>query len=419
MAKLIDYIVILNSLFEILGAVIISEAVILKSPPKNRVAGGIFCFIITGCIIILNILGFSRLLLLAVFLFIVCFIKLRYKTGMYNAFLYALFCIIYVKFIELLIYIPFNILSALYPGNSDISLLVAIIMVLACYIVKKKGFLIWTGNWVNKKEQIFYMFLVVLCIFLTLFMDILKPDGETLWKSLYLAVVFFLYIGMAYKLSMYSAGIEIYKEYLDKYNDAVVAIQARQHKFMNQINAIYLLFEIYDNYEDLVAKQKEEIKNLKQYIMPDTIMVLGRPLVIAHIYKKMCEAEDMGIVMQTQFSCSIKDINIPDIYLIEVIGNLIDNAMEETIKRNLNEHIFLSISMDLEEICIHVCNEHSRIPYSIYNKFFEQGFSTKGDGRGAGLPYVKRIVNRYGGRIEIGNTVSGGKNRFSVFIYFK
>ena len=57
MAKLIDYIVILNSFLEILGAVIISEAVIFRSPPKNRIAGWIFCFIITGCIIILNIFG--------------------------------------------------------------------------------------------------------------------------------------------------------------------------------------------------------------------------------------------------------------------------------------------------------------------------------------------------------------------------
>lgn len=419
MAKLIDYVVILNSIFEILGAVIISEAVIFKSPHKNRAAVCILCFMFMGCIIILNIFGFSRLLLLAVFLFMACFIKLRYKTGMFNAFLYAFFCIIYIKFIELSIYIPLNILSILYLDNIDISLLVVIIMVLVCYIVKKKGFLIWTGNWVNRKEQMFCMFLVGICIILDAFMDILKPGWEVFWKDIYLAAILLLYLSMAYKLSMYSAGIKIYKEYLDKYNDAVTAIQARQHKFMNQINAIYLLFELYDNYEDLVAKQKDEIKNLKQYIMPDTIMVLGRPLVIAHIYKKICEAEDMGIVMKTHFSCSLKDINIPDIYLIEILGNLIDNAIEETISRKLNENIFVSVFMDLEEVCIHVCNEHSRIPYSVYNKFFEQGFSTKGDGRGAGLPYVKRIVNRYGGRIEIGNTGMDGQNCFSVFIYFK
>lgn len=419
MAKLIDYIVIINSLFEILAAVIISEAVIFTSTPKNKVAGWILCFIITGFIIILNIFGFNRLLLLAVFLFMACFIKLRYKTGMPDAFLYAVFCIIYIKFIELLIYIPVNILSVLYLNNSDVSLLVVISMVITCYILKKKGFLIWAGYWLERKEQVFYTFLVVLCIFLTIFADILKPGGEDFWKVIYLAAVLFLYIGMAYRLSLCSAGIEVYKEYLDKYNEVVAAIQARQHKFMNQINAIYVLFELYDNYEDLVAKQKEEIENLKQYIMPDTMMMLGRPLVIAHIYKKMCEAEDMGIVMKTQFSCSLKDINIPDIYLIEIIGNLIDNAMEETISRKLNENIFVSISTDIEEVCIHIYNEHSRIPYSVYNKFFEQGFSTKGDRRGAGLPYVKRIVNRYGGRIEIGNTEFNGKNCFSVFIYFK
>lgn len=183
MAKLIDYIIILNSLFEILGAIIISKTVIFKSPAKNRTAGWILCFIIMGFIIILNIFGFSRLLLLAVFLFMACFIKLRYKTRMSDALLYALFCIIYIKFIELLIYIPVNILSVLYLDCIDISLLAAIIMVLVCCIVNKKGFLIWAGYWLNLKEQVFYTFLVVLCIFLTAFMDTLKTRRGSFLES--------------------------------------------------------------------------------------------------------------------------------------------------------------------------------------------------------------------------------------------
>ena len=129
----------------------------------------------------------------------------------------------------------------------------------------------------------FYTFLVVLCVFLTIYADILKPGEEVFWKVIYLVTVMFLYIGMSYKLSLCNAGIELYKEYLDKYNDAVTAIQARQHKFMNQINAIYVLFELYDNYEDLVAKQKEEIENLNHLLCQIQLWCLGVHLLL-HIF---------------------------------------------------------------------------------------------------------------------------------------
>ena len=153
--------------------------------------------------------------------------------------------------------------------------------------------------------------------------------------------------------------------------------------------------------------------------MPNKILILERPLVITHIYNKLCEAKEKNIDVTTEFSCSLNDISIPDILFVEIIGNLLDNAIEEVEKDVKREKVIFSILENQDEVCISVSNEHIKIPYEQYGQFFAEGYSTKGESRGIGLPYVKKIVENYSGRIDIGNVELDGRNYFTIRIYFK
>ena len=133
----------------------------------------------------------------------------------------------------------------------------------------------------------------------------------------------------------------------------------------------------------------------------------------------LCEAEEKQIDVHTDFSCSLEHINIPDIFLIEILGNLVDNAMDEVLARKKHEKIRVAITDDGNEVCISVGNEHEKIPYKEYSNFFKNGYSSKGNGRGVGLPYLKKIVDKFHGRIEIGNVIFNITNYFVISIYFK
>ena len=63
--------------------------------------------------------------------------------------------------------------------------------------------------------------------------------------------------------------------------------------------------------------------------MPAKILILESPLVVAHVYQKMYEAREAGIDMELDLRCGLQDLKIPEIYLIEVLGNLLGNAMDE------------------------------------------------------------------------------------------
>lgn len=209
------------------------------------------------------------------------------------------------------------------------------------------------------------------------------------------------------------------KGYFSVYGEAIQEIQERQHKFTNQLNAIYSLCLLYDNYDDLVQKMQEELDNLKKYTMPAKLLILENPIIVSHVYQKMCEANKSNIELKMNFSCGLDTIDIPEIYMVEIIGNLLDNAMDEVKSRRLGEKVYFVVFQSEEGICIQVCNEHEKIPYSKYKEFFKRGYSSKGKGHGVGLAYVKKIVHKYRGDIEVGNIVMNNQNCFSVKIIFK
>ncbi len=91
--------------------------------------------------------------------------------------------------------------------------------------------------------------------------------------------------------------------------------------------------------------------------------------------------------------------------------------MEEVMERGRKEEIIFSVFRDLDKCCITVSNEHDRIAYDEYSHFFDPDFSSRGEGRGLGLPYIRKIVKRYGGTIQVGNIALKKKNYFSVSVH--
>ena len=144
------------------------------------------------------------------------------------------------------------------------------------------------------------------------------------------------------------------------------------------------------------------------------MLVLEKPIIIAHIYQKICKAKEENIQLHYEMTCSLKGIRIPDIYLVEIIGNLLDNAMEEVKNRNKNEKIYLKITQENGMWYIRVSNEHEKISRQQYMKFFKKGYSSKGKNHGMGLGYIKQVVQKYHGVLEVGNIEIDQKNCFSL-----
>lgn len=215
--------------------------------------------------------------------------------------------------------------------------------------------------------------------------------------------------------------IQAYEIYNKTFEEAVTAIRARQHEFDNHINAIKCLQLTIDNPEELVKAQNEYCNQILNDNSFNRLLKLNaNPILVGFLYSKFMSAKEQGIVVFHEIH-SIKYKKIIEIYeLIEVIGILLDNAVEalgETSEEN-KVLIVKLLQEDEKNFSIEVSNSSCKYLNCEIEKFCINGYSTKGEKRGFGLTRVKEIVKKYKADIFIENVDYNGENylRFKIML---
>lgn len=178
------------------------------------------------------------------------------------------------------------------------------------------------------------------------------------------------------------------------------ALRAQNHEFMNKLHTISGLMQLeeYDkaiDYISYISRQRNEI-----------LGVLSKRIKSAHIsglllakYNKAMEAK---IYMEIDPSTSIKEIpkNITEDEICSIIGNLIENAMDELVKGE-NGKIIVKLNSDKDGLRIYIKDNGPGINKEIRESIFDRGVTTKKGNRGLGLSIVKEIVDCAGGTIRL------------------
>lgn len=178
------------------------------------------------------------------------------------------------------------------------------------------------------------------------------------------------------------------------------ALRAQNHEFMNKLHTISGLMQLeeYDkaiDYISYISRQRNEI-----------LGVLSKRIKSAHIsglllakYNKAMEAK---IYMEIDPSTSIKEIpkSITEDEICSIIGNLIENAMDELVKGE-NGKIIVKLSSDKDGLKICIKDNGPGISKEMRESIFDRGVTTKKGNRGLGLSIVKEIVDCAGGTIKL------------------
>ena len=208
---------------------------------------------------------------------------------------------------------------------------------------------------------------------------------------------------------------KLYKEAYDKLLDG---IRKRQHDFHNHITAIKGMNYIYQDFDELVAKQNEYCnKIMEDNSLNHLVYKCKNPVLDGFLYTKITVALENGIKVDCNATLNSMEDTKYDIFdLIEIAGVLIDNAIEAVMDSKIHEKsIDISIFQDAEEkIVIKVCNISPFIPYEKLESFFAEGYTTKGEGRGTGLKKLKKISEKYNGRLFVENVKKDDKNWIKI-----
>lgn len=356
------------------------------------------------------------------FLIFFFMVKLAYKKGTKEVLLEGSFITVFIIVIEIILDTVIIMLNSFGRFNNEFlnDFVTNMILILLCsciyaWIPDKKFFRKYT-----QRMKKLYFLLANLLIYSFLVKLIWEQNRYVILRN---TVVIIMIPVIVWVLNLifiiYNENIVEHKKSLETYNqynpiilDLIEEIRRRQHDFKNHLTTLYGITITYEE-KMLKTELQKYLETLQtSFVEAEELMQIKNRVFTAILYVKSNEARKNNI----NFHYIIEDgtINFPlkDYELSEVVSNLIDNAFEAVMNREIyKKDIYLKAGQNENEMYIQIGNTGSEImPENILN-IFKKGFTSKKEaGHGYGLYNIKKIVQNYGGRIEV-----SFENNYTVF----
>ncbi len=264
-----------------------------------------------------------------------------------------------------------------------------------------------------------------ICILMVLFLLVSYKELEVAALEpiilLFISFIFILLLSgqlNAYKIKAKEVETELkmQKLYANSFRGLIEDIRLRQHEFDNHISTIYSQHYKYHTYEELVDVQKEYCKIIAYENRFNRILSGGNSIIVGFLYVRLAEIDKRGINVSYQVKVKELEIGIPSYKIIEILGDLINNAVEALLVYENGKRLHVSV-IELDNFYIEVMNESPYIDYRELGMFFSKNYSKKGENRGLGLYNVKLICEEYGLSISCQNIELDGSNWLSFRIW--
>lgn len=313
------------------------------------------------------------------------------------------------------------------------ALLTNIIMLVLCAVLERTGILKKIAYYLQKNDIVIRVILLIGLEVLLFFTYTKKVEhglylGEYIFPVAAVLGISILAVSwQSYKLKAKERELELqaYKLYEDSYKNLISEIRLKQHEFNNHISTVYSQHLLCKTYEELVIRQKEYCENILYDNRYEKLLRAGNSMLIGFLYGKFVEAEKRGIEVQYDIRCAEISTKLPMYKLVELTGNLLNNAME-ALENETEKKLFFSITEELDEedeeleyLCIEVRNIHEPLLPEQIGMMFEKGYSSKGESRGLGLYSLKKMGKEYGFDIICSNLLNGNRNWISFSVQLR
>lgn len=218
-------------------------------------------------------------------------------------------------------------------------------------------------------------------------------------------------------LEMEKQEIRMQNMYHNAFEDMINEIRRKQHNFDNHLNAISNMYLTASSLEELVQRQEEYRRKLLAENKYNKIMnEKSSPVIIGFLYHKFLQAESKNIQVSPHIVIENAECRLSQFKLVEILGILLDNSVEAVEGVLENRLIKFEMIETHKEVIVDVRNPYPVVNREDIGKYFVEGYSTKGDNRGLGLSYVRKIVPKALGKIKAENIWENNINWFSVKI---
>ena len=193
-------------------------------------------------------------------------------------------------------------------------------------------------------------------------------------------------------------------------------MRADNHDFTNKLHVILGLIQM-EMYDEAIS-YIQNITMVQRAMISKVMYAVSEPAVAALLIGKIARAAELNVkfILREGSHYAATDMNLPSEMLITVIGNIMENAFEamnEATSFEQPKELLFGIFSKSGAVLITVDDTGIGIEEKVKEHIFENGYSTKGDGRGTGLYQVKNMVENFGGNITV-ESQSGVGTSFSI-----
>lgn len=188
--------------------------------------------------------------------------------------------------------------------------------------------------------------------------------------------------------------LKIHELYDPLFKEMLDALRCKQHEFNNHMQAINGMHYTISTYEELVEAQKKYCREYEKDNDFSRLLGSNWAVLSGFLYSKFMEAKKRGIRIIQKVCVSGPVEGIPEFIMIEILGILLDNAMEE-VEGKKHPVIYVDIYEE-EGLMVNICNPAPEITYACLPRLFEKGYSSKNGHMGLGLYKIAEYGIRYG-----------------------
>jgi len=182
----------------------------------------------------------------------------------------------------------------------------------------------------------------------------------------------------------------------DKYKELLKTTRIQYHGLMNQVVAISAIQYAYKSHDKLIKTQNEYCGKILQENRYYKLLLIENEILAGFLYGKIQAIESESINIEYEIKGTFQQSVIPIHHLIEMLGILLDNAMQAIENNGINERRILFGLLEQEQY--YQFKISNKFPYTRYDEietWFQLGKSTKGKEHGIGLYRMRCLCDEH------------------------
>lgn len=195
-------------------------------------------------------------------------------------------------------------------------------------------------------------------------------------------------------------------------------LRSQTHEYSNKLHTIAGLIQL-GAYNDALGLIGSEVSS-HQALIHLILDAVPDPVVAGCLLGKHNRAREMGLHLEIDPGSQMADLpdNLPREQLVSALGNLIDNALEATLRHTgTNGRVHLSMTDLGQDLIFEVEDQGPGIPEEMQTRMFEKGETSKpGREHGFGLHLVRQFLDTWGGSITVENLGDAGGSRITLYL---